>query len=215
MARKKSQRQPKTAIYVFWEGESEAAYSKALKKLFVDKAVIKPHREKGTFDTAMAFYRGNRTFQNELPEYDELWFFFDTEISKANQWKHNMDCLTAIKKARKKSPIKIRMLMTTGCIEYWLLLHYERVRPTIAIATDKERVLKDVQKHVPSYRKGDQETTDEIARHYTEAVNNGKWTMECLKREGMPEGDERDSWLFQGTRTFTTVHEALEMLMAL
>ena len=31
----------------------------------------------------------------------------------------------------------------------------------------------------------------------------------------MPEGDERDSWLFQGTRTFTTVHEALEMLMAL
>ena len=80
------QRNTKKAIYVFWEGESEEAYSKSLKRMFANQAVIKPHREKGTFETARSFYRGNRAFQNDLPEYDELWFFFDTEISKADQW---------------------------------------------------------------------------------------------------------------------------------
>ena len=69
MARKVQQRKVKKAIYVFWEGESEEAYSKSLKRMFAGQAVIKPHREKGTFDTARTFYRGNRAFQNDLPEY--------------------------------------------------------------------------------------------------------------------------------------------------
>lgn len=215
MTRKVQQRQAKKAIYVFWEGESEEAYSKALKNLFSNQAAIKPHREKGTFDTAKAFYRGNRAFQNSMPEFDELWFFFDTEISKADQWEKNMKCLKDIIASRRKNPIKIRLLMSTGCIEYWFLLHYERVRPAIATPAEKERVMKDVQRHVPTYEKGDQKTTEEIAQRYPTAVENGRWTLECLKREGMPEGDERDQWLFRGNYTFTTVHEAVEMLMSL
>ena len=215
MARKVQQRQAKKAIYVFWEGESEEAYSKALKNIFSNQAAIKPHREKGTFDTAKAFYRGNRAFQNSMPEFDELWFFFDTEISKADQWEKNMKCLKDIIASRRKNPIKIRLLMSTGCVEYWFLLHYERVRPAIATPAEKERVKKEVQNHVPAYEKGDQKTTDEIAQHYPTAVENGCWTLECLKREGMPEGEERDQWLFRGNHTFTTVHEAIEMLMSL
>lgn len=215
MARKVQQRQAKKAIYVFWEGESEEAYSKALKNLFSNQAAIKPHREKGTFVTAKAFYRGNRAFQNSMPEFDELWFFFDTEISKADQWEKNMKCLKDIVASRRKNPIKIRLLMSTGCVEYWFLLHYERVRPAIATPAEKERVMKDVQKHVSAYEKGDQKTTEEIAQHYPTAVENGRWTLECLKREGMPEGEERDQWLFRGKHTFTTVHEAIEMLMSL
>ena len=105
--------------------------------------------------------------------------------------------------------------MSTGCVEYWFLLHYERVRPAIATPPGKERVLREVQKHVPSYEKGNQKATDEIAQNYAAAIENGRWTLECLKREGMPEGEDRDQWLFQGKHTFTTVHEALEMLMAL
>lgn len=96
MARKVQQRQTKKAIYVFWEGESVEAYSKALKSIFSNQAAIKPHREKGMFDTAKAYYRGNRAFQNSMPEFDKLWFFFDTEISKADQWDKNMKCLKEI-----------------------------------------------------------------------------------------------------------------------
>ena len=216
MARKVQQRKVKKAIYVFWEGESEEAYSKSLKRMFADQAVIKPHREKGTFDTARTFYRGNRAFQNDLPEYDELWFFFDTEISKADQWERNMKALKEIIASRRKNPIRIRLLMSTGCVEYWFLLHYERVRPAIASPAEKERMLGKVQGYVPSYFKGDQKATDEIAANYARAVENGRWTLECLKAEGMPENEEqRDKWLFQGKHTFTTVHEAIEMLMAL
>lgn len=216
MARKVQQRNTKKAIYVFWEGESEEAYSKSLKRMFDNQAVIKPHREKGTFETARSFYRGNRAFQNDLPEYDELWFFFDTEISKADQWERNMKALKEIIASRRKNPIKIRLLMSTGCVEYWFLLHYERVRPAIASPAEKERMLKNVQEYVPSYVKGDQKATDEIAANYARAVENGRWTLECLKAEGLPGTEEqRDKWLFQGKHTFTTVHEAIEMLMGL
>ena len=216
MARKVQQRKVKKAIYVFWEGESEEAYSKSLKRMFAGQAVIKPHREKGIFDTARTFYRGNRAFQNDLPEYDELWFFFDTEISKADQWERNMKALKEIIASRRKNPIRIRLLMSTGCVEYWFLLHYERVRPAIASLAEKERMLGKVQGYVPSYVKGDQKATDEIAANYARAVENGRWTLECLKAEGLPETEEqRDKWLFQGKHTFTTVHEAIEMLMAL
>ena len=166
MARKVQQRPTKKVIYVFWEGESEEAYSNSLKKLFSKQAAIKPHREKGTFDTARAYYRGNRAFQNSMPEFDELWFFFDTELSKADQWDKNMKCLKEIIASRRKNPIRIRLLMSTGCVEYWFLLHYERVRPSIATPPEKERVLKEVQKHVPSYEKGNQKATVEIAQNY-------------------------------------------------
>ena len=216
MARKVQQRQPKKAIYVFWEGESEEAYTNALKKMFSAHAVIKTHREKGTFETARTFYRGNLAFKNALSEYDELWFFFDTEVDKANQWEHNMKCLKDIIAARGKNPIPIRLLMTTGCVEYWFLLHYERVRPAIVNPADKARVLTTLQNHVPSYAKGDQNATTTIAQHYEDAIENGRWTLECLKREGMPNNEkQRDQWLYQGRHTFTTVHEAVEMLMGL
>lgn len=215
MARQLQQRSTKKAIYVFWEGESEEAYTKSLKKLFDRQAVIRPHREKGTFETARTFYRGNRAFRNDIEELDELWFFFDTEVSKGNQWENCMKALADIRAVRKKNPITIRLLMTTGCIEYWFLLHYERVRPAIANPAEKERILKNVQRYVPAYEKGNQQATDEIAKDYPKAVENGRWTLECLKREGMPEDEtQRNKWLFQGTHTFTTVHEALEMLMS-
>lgn len=216
MARKVEQRQPKKAIYVFWEGESEEAYTKALKRMFSAQAAIKPHREKGTFETARTFYRGNKAFQNAIPEYDELWFFFDTEIDKADQWERNMACLKDIVAVRKRNPILIRLLMTTGCVEYWFQLHYERVCPAIASPADKVRVLNALQRHVPAYVKGSQAATDEIALGYKKAVENGRWTLECLKRDGMPEDKtQRDQWLYQGNHTFTTVHEAVEMLVGL
>lgn len=216
MARKVQQRLPKKAIYVFWEGESEEAYTKALKRMFSAQAAIKPHREKGTFETARTFYRGNKAFQNAIPEYDELWFFFDTEIDKADQWERNMSCLKEIVNARKRDPILIRLLMTTGCVEYWFQLHYERVRPAIVSPADKGRVLNALQRHVPAYAKGDQVSTEAIALRYKKAVENGRWTLDCLKREGMPEERaQRDQWLYQGKYTFTTVHEAVEMLMSL
>ena len=48
------------------------------------------------------------------------------------------------------------------------------------------------------------------------AIENGRWTLERLKDEGLPENEEqRNRWLYKGTHTFTTVHEALEWLLSL
>lgn len=49
MARISKNKPLKKAIYMFWEGESEEAYSKFLKDEFEEYAIIKCHREKGTF----------------------------------------------------------------------------------------------------------------------------------------------------------------------
>lgn len=74
-------------------------------------------------------------------------------MDKGDQWNESMKCLEDIIRSRKKNPIKIRLLMTTGCIEYWLLLHYERTAPRIVTPADKEKVKERVKSHVPSYKK--------------------------------------------------------------
>ena len=216
MARVSKNRSVKKTVYVFWEGESEEAYSRYLKNAFDNRAVIRCHRESGTFVTAKSCYRNDKKFKSDLEEYDELWFFFDTEIEKRNQWDENMKCLKDIIASRtRRNPIKIRLLMTTGCIEYWFLLHYRKTAPQIVTAADKERVLDEVRKEQPNYKKGDYPSTSAIAEKYMTAIENGRWTLERLKDEGLPESEEqRNRWLYKGTHTFTTVHEALEWLLS-
>lgn len=127
-----------------------------------------------------------------------------------------MRFLEGILRTRKQNPIKIRLLMTTCCVEYWFLLHYKKQAPALASPADKEKMLKELQKFVPTYQKGNDAATAEIAENYPTAIENGQWTLELLKGDGMPEGDkERDPWLYKGTHTFTTVHEAIEMLVQL
>lgn len=215
MARRSKNLPLKKVIYVFWEGESEQAYSKFLKTEFDDRSVIKCHRESGTFETAKAFYRGDKRFKSDVEEMNEIWFFFDTEVEKADQWDNNMKCLKDIIKSRKKSnPIKIRLLMTSCCLEYWLLLHFEQKAPAMVSAADKERILEEVKNRESSYRKGDYKATAKIAAKYPTAIKNGKWTLARLESEGLPsDKNERDRWLYAGTHTFTTVHEAIESLL--
>ena len=58
MARKAGFLSPRKAIYVFWEGESEEAYTKYLKKRFSGKATIIIHGEKGTFTQPNPIFAG-------------------------------------------------------------------------------------------------------------------------------------------------------------
>ena len=60
MARVSKNRSVKKPVYVFWEGESEEAYSRYLKNAFDNRAVIRCHRESGTFVTAKACFRNNK-----------------------------------------------------------------------------------------------------------------------------------------------------------
>lgn len=210
-------RKIKPLVFVFWEGESEQAYSKYLKTAFEDVAVIRFPTNPGLFLEAKNMFKNNPKYRNYAEVTDEIWFFFDTELEKTTHWDRNYKIIKELRKLR-KSQIKVRLLMTTACVEYWMLLHYERTAPAIVSLADKERIKNRVKRHVPLYEKGDYQTTCEIAKNYETAIENGKWTLISLQDDGLPtmeETDERNCWLFQGSRTFTTVHEAVEFLVKL
>jgi hypothetical protein len=202
---------------VFWEGESEQAYTKYLKSVFADVVIIRFPSNSGLFLQAGNMFKKNSKYRNNAEVTDEIWFFFDTELEKATHWEKAYKIIKELRKLRNPR-VKIRLLMTTACLEYWMLLHYERTAPAIASPADKELIKGRVKRYVPLYEKGDYDATCEIAQNYEIAIENGKWTLISLVDDGLPtlaDTDDRNRWLYQGTHTFTTVHEAIEFLIEL
>ena len=119
----------------------------------------------------------------------------------------------------KKDPkIRVRLLMTTGCIEYWLMLHYRHLAPSLLTVPDKERMLAQVVNMEPTYRKGNYDATARIAQNYPTAVKNATIVLQNLLQEGMPgleDTDERNRWLCTKCKTFSTVQEAIVFLEGL
>lgn len=129
MARKL--RKIKPLIYVFCEGESEQAYTDFLKNKFADVAVIKRPKAPGLFEEAKNRFSKDPKFRNSTDETDEIWFFFDVETKDIGKWEQRMKIIKTLRKLRKKPGLRIRLLMTTGCIEYWLMLHYKMYAPPL------------------------------------------------------------------------------------
>ena len=93
------------------------------------------------------------------------------------------------------------------------LLHYKKVVPSIQTVAEKENILKLLQNECPDYVKGDSNTTRKIANHFKQASMNGDWVLGQI--EGLPtleDSDVRNRWLYQSSRTFTTVQEAIKFL---
>lgn len=105
--------------------------------------------------------------------------------------------------------------MTTGCIEYWLMLHRKYCVPSLQTVSEKERVISELKIEEPLYEKGNKEITTKIAKDYPVAVKNAKKTMMRLLDEGMPgmnDTDDRNQWLHRNCLTFSNVYEAIEFL---
>ena len=108
--------------------------------------------------------------------------------------------------------------MTSGCIEYWLMLHYKMVAPSLRTKAEKESMISALKKIEPTYRKGDKDSTEKIAMNYLTAIENGEKTVKNLLSEGMPgidDTDERNEWLCKECRTFSNVYEAINYLVSL
>lgn len=208
-------RKAKPLIYVFCEGESEQAYTKFLKKQYEASVVIKCVPQTGLFEEARDKFVKEAKYRDSADVTDEIWFFFDVEDSDAGQWEKRLKIMKFLRKLRKKPNIRVRLLMTTACIEYWLLLHYKMTAPPIHTVADKERIMKQLQGFAPAYTKGDLDETAKIAQQYRVAVQRGSQTLEALLAEGMPgheDSDERNEWLCRCQMTFTTVQEAIQFL---
>lgn len=208
-------RKIKPLVYVFCEGESEIEYIKYLKEKFEDVAVIRKP-VKGLFEVAGKKFKRDVKYRNHAEVTDEIWFFFDVDGKQTGSWERIQKNISTLKKLRKKPNIRVRLLMTTGCVEFWFLLHYKKVVPSIQTMAEKENILRLLQNECPGYVKGDSNTTRKIAGHFKQASINGDWVLRQI--EGLPaleESDVRNRWLYQSTCTFTTVQEAINFLEGL
>ena len=216
MARKL--KKSKVSICVFCEGESEQAYTDFLKSKFQDAAVFKRPSSTGLFDEADNRFKKDPKYRDYADVIDEIWFFFDVEEKDIDNRGKRLEIIKRLRRLRKKPQIRVRLLMTTGCIEYWLMLHYRLFAPPVLTVPEKEQMLRQVIKEEPTYKKGNYIATARIAQHYPTAVKNAGIVLQNLLKEGMPgleDTDERNLWLCKNCRTFSTVQEAITFLESL
>lgn len=216
MARKL--KKSKVSICVFCEGESGQAYTDFLKCKFQDVAVFKRPSSTGLFDEADNRFKKDPKYRDYADVIDEIWFFFDVEEKDIDSWSKRLEIIKRLRRLRKKPQIRVRLLMTTGCIEYWLMLHYRLFAPPVLTVPEKEQMLRQVIKEEPTYKKGNYAATARIAQHYPTAVKNAGIVLQNLLKEGMPgleDTDERNLWLCKNCRTFSTVQEAISFLESL
>ncbi len=216
MARRMKNMKP--LIYIFCEGESEQAYADFLKKKFADVAVMKRPSATGLFREADDRFKKDPRFRNSAEVTDEIWFFFDVETKDIGKWDQRLNIVKRLRKLRKDPNIRVRLLMTTGCIEYWLMLHYKMFAPPIVSVADKEKMLAEVIAREPLYVKGDFASTARIAENYLTAAGNAEKTVRNLLADGLPgieDTDERNCWLHTYCKTFSTVYEAIQYLEGL
>ena len=205
-------------IYVFCEGESEQAYTDFLKKQFQDVAVIKRPSFTGLFDEADALFKKNIKYKNSAEVTDEIWFFFDVETKDIGKWNDRITIIKRLRKLRKNPNIRVRLLMTTGCIEYWLMLHYKMYVPPLQTVAEKERVIAEIAVKESTYVKGNQQAIFKIAENYPIAVINSEKTIKNLLQDGLPgleDTDIRNQWLCRNCKTFSNVYEAINYLESL
>ena len=213
MARKL--KKSKVSICVFCEGESEQAYTDFLKSKFQDVAVFKRPSSTGLFEEADNRFKKDPKYRDYSDVFDEIWFFFDVEEKDVDNLSKRLEIIKRLRRLRKKPQIRVRLLMTTGCIEYWLMLHYRLFAPPVLTVPEKEQMLRQVIKEEPTYKKGNYIAT---AQHYPTAVKNAGIVLQNLLKEGMPgleDTDERNLWLCKNCRTFSTVQEAISFLESL
>lgn len=208
----------KPYIVAFCEGESEQAYTNFLKKEFSDVATFRCTRHTALFEEADSKFKKDPYYRDYAEVTDEIWFFFDIEVIDITNWEARMRIIKRLRSLKKKPGIKVRLLMTTGCIEYWYMLHYEMYTPPIQTVAEKERVIAKLLTKEPYYKKGDKAITAKIAQNYPVAVQNAKKTVSNLLKLGLPgieDTDERNQWLCQRCMTFSNVYEAIDYLSSL
>lgn len=132
-------RKSKKVIYVFCEGESEREYAEYLQSTFTKVAVlhIPPPVSSCLFEDTKRKFDKEARFRNNAEVIDEIWFFFDAEDTDANQWDKRLKIIKQLRRLRKKPNIRVRLLMTSACVEYWSYIMKWPCQPSIQKPTRK------------------------------------------------------------------------------
>ena len=211
----------KPLIYVFYEGESEQQYIDYLQSCFSDVAVIKRCSKRAStnlFADTKSRFEKDKKYRDVAEATDEIWFFFDVESKdRADEiWSERLKTINYLRKLRKKPNIRVRLLMTSGCVEYWFMLHFKDCAPPTQTDADKKKLVEDVKKIIPTYKKGDKDSIWKIAPNYPTAIKYAQKRLQSIKEiPCIEDTDERNHWLCKNCLTFSTVFEALDFLESL
>ena len=112
-----------------------------------------------------------------------------------------MEIIETLRGLREKPNVHVRLLMTTACIEYWLMLHYKMMIPTsLTTVEDKERMRHQLIEIVPNYQREMKRRSVKSLTEYPKAVERGGRVLAALLDDGLPsldDTDERNRWLCQ------------------
>lgn len=88
--------------------------------------------------------------------------------------------------------------------------------PPTQTDADKKKLVEDVKKIIPTYRKGDKDSIWKIAPNYPTAIKYAQKRLQSIKEiPCIEDTDERNHWLCKNCLTFSTVFEALDFLESL
>lgn len=184
-------RHSKSLIYVYYEGEgSEKAYLNFLKTRFRGSAEIKG--KKGFYSDIERDLKAQQSMLRRLwDQIGEIWLFFDVDQNtimegSEENWIKLDDAIRKINRMAGRKSIRIRLLMTTGCIEYWFLLHFEQVQPPYKTGPEFKKYIENrLKRHIPDYRKSDEQLIRKLAEEgFDQGLINGRWTIESLEKKG-------------------------------
>ncbi len=112
-----------------------------------------------------------KTFKLE-PEFDRVYCVFDRDRHTTYH-----AALDKVKRTRLGKGSKIFAIPSVPCFEFWLLLHFTyTTKPFDAPAGDSicSRVIKELEKYLPAYQKGDQDIFNKIQDKLDDAIANAR-----------------------------------------
>ena len=171
LRRRRAMKAPYDVILIVCEGEkTEPNYFTELKKaLRLSNANVRICG-RGSDPLSVVDF-AIETFRQEQ-EFDRVYCVFDRD----RHTRYN-EALDRVRRTRLGKGSKILAIPSIPCFEFWLLLHFVyTTRPFDAPPGDSicSRVIEELKKYLPAYKKGDQDIFDTIQDKLDNAITNAR-----------------------------------------
>ena len=197
LRRRKAMKAPYDVVLIVCEGEkTEPNYFTELKKAFRLSNANVRICGRGSDPLSVVNF-AIKTFRQE-PEFDRVYCVFDRDRHTTYH-----AALDKVKRTRLGKGSKIFAIPSVPCFEFWLLLHFSyTTRPFDAPAGNSicDRVIKELEKYLPAYQKGDQDIFNRIQDKLENAIANARRVEEFHKTSGADNPSTRVYFLVEYLR---------------
>jgi hypothetical protein len=171
LRRRRAMKEPYDVILIVCEGEkTEPNYFTELKKTFRLSNANVRICGRGSDPLGVVNF-AIETFRRE-PEFDRVYCVFDRDRHTTYD-----AALDRVRRTRLGKGIRIFGIPSNPCFEFWLLLHFiYTTRPFDAPTGNSicSRVIEELKKYLPAYKKGDQDIFKTILDKLDNAISNAR-----------------------------------------